>query len=74
MIKSKFRAIIIGGGPVGLAIANGLDRAGLDFLIVERHPTMTPDSGAGISEYIASRRCFLLVSATSRTCISFFSS
>lgn len=58
MINSKFRAIIIGGGPVGLAIANGLDRAGLDFLLVERHPTMTTDSGAGISQYNTSRSCF----------------
>ncbi|KAI1751859.1 hypothetical protein F4782DRAFT_503394 [Xylaria castorea] len=48
MAESKFRAIIIGGGPVGLAIANGLKRADLDFLIIERHPTIISDSGAGI--------------------------
>lgn len=48
MVQSKFRAIIIGGGPVGLAIANGLDRAGLDFLILERHLTIISESGAGI--------------------------
>ncbi|KAI8623980.1 FAD/NAD(P)-binding domain-containing protein [Xylariaceae sp. FL1651] len=48
MAPSKFRAIIIGGGPVGLAIANGLDRAGLDYLVVERHPTIISESGAGI--------------------------
>jgi 2-polyprenyl-6-methoxyphenol hydroxylase-like FAD-dependent oxidoreductase len=48
MAPKKFRAIIIGGGPVGLAIANGLERAGLDFLVVERHQTIVPDSGAGI--------------------------
>ncbi|KAI1132771.1 hypothetical protein F5Y10DRAFT_230740 [Nemania abortiva] len=48
MTQKKFRAIIIGGGPVGLAIANGLDRAGLDFLILERHPTIISESGAGI--------------------------
>lgn len=59
MINSTFRAIIIGGGPVGLAIANGLDRAGLDFVLVERHPTMTTDSGAGISEYRTPRNCVL---------------
>ncbi|KAJ8130050.1 hypothetical protein O1611_g3580 [Lasiodiplodia mahajangana] len=48
MVQTKFRAIVIGGGPVGLAIANGLDRAGLDFLILERHPTILSESGAGI--------------------------
>ncbi|KAI8954918.1 hypothetical protein F4801DRAFT_530457 [Xylaria longipes] len=48
MAESKFRAIIVGGGPVGLAIANGLERANLDFLIIERHPTIISESGAGI--------------------------
>ncbi|KAH8156932.1 hypothetical protein CIB48_g11318 [Xylaria polymorpha] len=48
MVQSKFRAIIVGGGPVGLAIANGLERANLDFLIIERHPTIISESGAGI--------------------------
>ncbi|KAI0452520.1 hypothetical protein F5B21DRAFT_483263 [Xylaria acuta] len=48
MAESKFRAIIVGGGPVGLAIANGLKRANLDFLIIERHPTILSESGAGI--------------------------
>ncbi|KAI1167017.1 hypothetical protein F5B18DRAFT_603417 [Nemania serpens] len=58
MINSTFRAIIIGGGPVGLAIANGLDRAGLDFVLVERHPTMTTDSGAGIMVWPHTTRIF----------------
>ncbi|KAI1115728.1 FAD/NAD(P)-binding domain-containing protein [Nemania sp. NC0429] len=59
MIKdSKFRAIIIGGGPVGLAIANGLDRAGVDFVVVERNPTMTTDSGAGIMVWPQTTRIF----------------
>ncbi|KAJ8114689.1 hypothetical protein ONZ43_g4842 [Nemania bipapillata] len=48
MVPGKFRAIIIGGGPIGLAIANGLDRAGLDFVILERYPAIASDSGAGI--------------------------
>ncbi|KAI1331376.1 FAD/NAD(P)-binding domain-containing protein [Xylariaceae sp. FL0255] len=48
MPASKFRAIIIGGGPVGLTIANGLSRAAIDFLLVERYPTILSDSGAGV--------------------------
>ncbi|GAP88795.1 putative FAD binding domain-containing protein [Rosellinia necatrix] len=48
MSPSKFRAIIIGGGPVGLTIANGLERADLDFIVIERYPTIISESGAGI--------------------------
>lgn len=58
MDQSKFRAVIIGGGPVGLTIANGLQRAGLDFVVVERHPTIISDSGAGIMLWPHSVRIF----------------
>ncbi|KAI0198362.1 hypothetical protein F4808DRAFT_260639 [Astrocystis sublimbata] len=46
--EGKFRAIIIGGGPVGLALANGFKRADVDFVVLERYPTIMSDSGAGI--------------------------
>ncbi|KAI0912885.1 hypothetical protein F4823DRAFT_140219 [Ustulina deusta] len=58
MAPSKFRAIIIGGGPVGLAVACGLDRAGLDFLIIERHPSIISESGAGIMIWPHTTRIF----------------
>ncbi|TGJ88400.1 hypothetical protein E0Z10_g321 [Xylaria hypoxylon] len=58
MSESKFRAIIIGGGPVGLTIANGLDRAGLDFLIIERHTSIVSESGAGIMAWPHTVRIF----------------
>ncbi|KAI1172483.1 hypothetical protein F4777DRAFT_512060 [Nemania sp. FL0916] len=58
MAVGKFRTIIIGGGPVGLAIANGLDRAGLDFLVVERHHTIISESGACIMLWPHSTRVF----------------
>lgn len=58
MGRSKFRAVIIGGGPVGLTIANGLDRAGLDFVVVERHPSIISESGAGIMLWPHSVRVF----------------
>jgi len=57
-MPSNFRAIIIGGGPVGLAIANGLDRAGIDFLVVERHPKLVTESGAGIMLWPHTARIF----------------
>ncbi|KAI1425115.1 hypothetical protein F5Y12DRAFT_748914 [Xylaria sp. FL1777] len=58
MAPSKFRVIIIGGGPIGLTIANGLDRAGLDFLVIERHPDLLSESGAGIMVWPHTARVF----------------
>ncbi|KAI0405848.1 hypothetical protein F4802DRAFT_596809 [Xylaria palmicola] len=58
MARDKFRAIIIGGGPVGLTVANGLERAGLEYLVVERHPTIVSESGAGIMLWPHSLRVF----------------
>ncbi|KAI0474665.1 FAD/NAD(P)-binding domain-containing protein [Xylaria cf. heliscus] len=58
MAESKFRAIIIGGGPIGLTIANGLKKANLDFLILERYPTIVSESGAGIMLWPHSARVF----------------
>ncbi|KAI1740318.1 hypothetical protein F4680DRAFT_458673 [Xylaria scruposa] len=58
MAENKFRAIIIGGGPVGLAVANGLKRADLDFVVIERHPTIISESGAGIMLWPHSVRVF----------------
>ncbi|KAK5631571.1 hypothetical protein RRF57_007285 [Xylaria bambusicola] len=58
MPQSKFRAIIIGGGPIGLTIANGLDRAGIDFLVIERNPNIISESGAGIMAWPHTTRIF----------------
>jgi 2-polyprenyl-6-methoxyphenol hydroxylase-like FAD-dependent oxidoreductase len=37
----KVPVLVVGGGPVGLALAVALDRFGVDCLIVERSPTTT---------------------------------
>lgn len=49
MSTPNFRAIIIGAGPTGLALANMLVSANIDFLVLERHHTVLPDSGACIT-------------------------
>ncbi|KAI0506958.1 hypothetical protein F5B22DRAFT_622087 [Xylaria bambusicola] len=58
MPQSKFRAIVIGGGPIGLMIANGLDRAGIDFLVIERNPNIISKSGACIMAWPHTTRIF----------------
>ena len=45
---APFKAIIIGGGPVGLAAAHALHLADLDFVVLERRPTIVEDSGASL--------------------------
>ncbi|KAL1872747.1 hypothetical protein Daus18300_004293 [Diaporthe australafricana] len=40
-----FRAIIVGGGPDGLILAHALHLAGIDYTLLERSPTMTPEHG-----------------------------
>ncbi|KAK2069430.1 hypothetical protein P8C59_004014 [Phyllachora maydis] len=43
-----FKAIIVGGGPVGLAMGHALALAGLDFVILERAPRVA-ERGTGAS-------------------------
>ncbi|KUL87825.1 hypothetical protein ZTR_03138 [Talaromyces verruculosus] len=46
--SNPFKAIIIGGGPVGLATAHALHLAGIDFVVLERRPTIVEDKGASL--------------------------
>ncbi|KAI1764006.1 FAD/NAD(P)-binding domain-containing protein [Hypoxylon sp. FL1150] len=48
MTNENFRVIIVGGGPVGLTMAHTLSKAGIDFVVLERRPTIGEDSGASI--------------------------
>ncbi|XXG98648.1 Oxysterol-binding protein 4 [Hypoxylon texense] len=48
MAGGNFRVIVVGGGPVGLTIAHTLSKAGIDFVVLERRPTIGEDSGASI--------------------------
>ncbi|KAH8670849.1 hypothetical protein BX600DRAFT_231238 [Xylariales sp. PMI_506] len=44
-----FRAIIIGGGPVGLCMAHALGLAGIDYVLCEKRPEIADRFGAGLS-------------------------
>ncbi|CAJ2500733.1 Uu.00g035860.m01.CDS01 [Anthostomella pinea] len=46
MAASDFRVIIMGGGPEGLAAANMLAAADIDFVVLERAPAIVSDTGA----------------------------
>jgi 2-polyprenyl-6-methoxyphenol hydroxylase-like FAD-dependent oxidoreductase len=46
---STFRAVIVGGGPVGLAAGHALAKAGIDFVILERRSSLDTDAGASLA-------------------------
>ncbi|KAI5465253.1 hypothetical protein BGZ63DRAFT_460059 [Mariannaea sp. PMI_226] len=48
MTSTQFRAIVVGGGPVGLTAAHALSRAGIDFLMLERRPNIVVDAGSNL--------------------------
>jgi 2-polyprenyl-6-methoxyphenol hydroxylase-like FAD-dependent oxidoreductase len=43
-----FRVIIAGGGVSGLALANCLELAGIEYVLLEARNTLTPFVGAGL--------------------------
>jgi 2-polyprenyl-6-methoxyphenol hydroxylase-like FAD-dependent oxidoreductase len=47
-LNKPFRAIIVGGGPSGLALAQCLNAAGIDFVLLERRAVIVEPSGAGL--------------------------
>lgn len=43
-----FKVIIIGGGPVGLFLANSLQAAGIDYSLFEKRSAVAPSTAFGI--------------------------
>lgn len=48
-MPESFRAIIVGGGPVGLSAAHALRLAGIDYVLLEQRPTVLEGRGAGLA-------------------------
>ena len=49
MTESKFKVIVVGGGPVGLIAAHILHKAGIDFVLLEKYHTVTPEPGSSLA-------------------------
>lgn len=56
--SSHLRVIIAGGGIVGLTLANALQSAGVDYVLLEARAEIAPQVGAGI--FIASNGARIL--------------
>lgn len=48
MTSKVFKAIVVGGGPVGLTAAHSLSRANLDFVVLESRPKIVLDAGSNL--------------------------
>jgi 2-polyprenyl-6-methoxyphenol hydroxylase-like FAD-dependent oxidoreductase len=46
--KDDFRVLIVGGSVAGLALANILEKIGVDFVVLEKYGKIAPDLGASI--------------------------
>ncbi|KAI1386891.1 FAD/NAD(P)-binding domain-containing protein [Hypoxylon trugodes] len=46
MTGKNFKAIVVGGGPMGLTAAHALSKTGIDFVVLEREPVVVKDKGA----------------------------
>lgn len=53
---TKFKAIIVGGGPVGMIMAHALSLADIDFVLVEKRDTISTWTGAGLTVWSQSMR------------------
>ena len=47
--STRLRVIIVGGGIAGLTLANALQLAGIDFILLEAKAEIPPQIGAGIA-------------------------
>jgi 2-polyprenyl-6-methoxyphenol hydroxylase-like FAD-dependent oxidoreductase len=56
--EKPFKAIIVGGGPVGLTAAHSFSRADIDFIVLEARNTCTPEAGSSLVLNPASMRVF----------------
>ncbi|KAG7151417.1 FAD-dependent monooxygenase atmM like protein [Verticillium longisporum] len=46
--QSGFRVLVAGGGIAGLTLANCLERAGVEYILLEAHDNVAPRVGASI--------------------------
>lgn len=53
-----FRVIIGGGGIAGLTLANALERAGVDYILLESRDTIHPKVGASIGLFANGGRIY----------------
>lgn len=56
--SGDFRVIIGGGGIAGLTLANALEQAGVDYILLEARDKIDPQVGASIGIFATGGRIF----------------
>ena len=56
--RNGFRAVIVGGGVVGLTAAHIFSQAGIDFVILEKHRGAVPAHGTTLALWPQTVRIF----------------
>jgi 2-polyprenyl-6-methoxyphenol hydroxylase-like FAD-dependent oxidoreductase len=46
--KKVYKVVIVGGGIAGLTLANALQKAKINYVLLESKPIIDPDLGASI--------------------------
>lgn len=46
-----FKVIVVGGGPIELTAAHALHHTSIDFVVLERRPSIIEDKGASLVVY-----------------------
>lgn len=55
---AKFRAVIVGGGLVGLTAAHIFTKVGIDFVILEKHNSVLTSQGTDLAVWPQTMRVF----------------
>lgn len=48
MTSRNFKVIIVGGGPIGLTAAHALEKAKIDFLLLEQRDDVVVNTGSNL--------------------------
>ena len=46
--RSTFKVIVVGGSIAGLVLAHCLEKAGIDYVVLEKHHEIAPQVGASV--------------------------
>lgn len=71
-MSTKFKVIIVGGGPTGLTAAHCFEKAGIDYEILDRRASLDENEGASAAIWPNSARVFAQLGILDEALTSYF--